>query len=149
MIAGDYALERHAGISRPQRVRAFLIGALTAVALAGIFAFQSAPEPPTLIAGQVSSKTILAPERVTFASQIETNEARAKAESAVADAYDPPNAEIAREQLRIANRVFEHIDSVRHDPFTTPEQRLEWGRAIPAVTLPTQTISRTLTLDEN
>lgn len=149
MIAGDYALERHAGMSRSQRVRAFLIGALTAVALAGIFAFQSTPEPPTLIAGQVSPKTILAPERVTFASQIATNDARAKAENGVADAYDPPSAEIARKQIQLANRVFDYVDSVRHDPFTTPEQRLEAVRAIQAVTLPTQTISRTLALDES
>src|SRR5512142_1346684 len=105
MIAGDYALERHAGMSRSQRVRAFLIGALTAVALAGIFAFQSMPEPPTLIAGQVSPKTILAPERVTFASQIATNDARVKAENGVADAYDPPSAEVARKQIQLANRV--------------------------------------------
>ncbi len=149
MIAGDYALGRQAGISRAQRASAIVIGTLTAVALAFAFAFQSAPETPLLAAGQVSSKTILAPERVTFASEIETNDARAKAEGAVPDAYDPPNAEIAREQIRIANRVFDHIDSVRHDPFSTPEQKLEWVRAIPTVTLPTLTLSRTLALDEN
>lgn len=149
MIAGDYALGQHTAMSRAQRARAIVIGTVTAAALAFVFAFQSTPEPPLLVAGQISPRTILAPERVTFASQIETNDARAKAESAVADAYDPPSAEIAREQIRMANRVFEHIDSVRHDTFSTPEQKLEWVRAIPAVTLPTLTLSRTLALDEN
>ena len=149
MIAGDLSLERRAPLSRWQRVRALLICALFTIAFAVVFAFQAGQEPPILVTGQVSSKTILAPDRVTFASQIETTDARAKAEATVQDVYDPPNAEIAREQLRLATRVFDHIDSVRHDPYSNADQKLEWVRSIPTVTVPTLTLTRTLALDEN
>ncbi len=149
MIAGDLSLGRPTSITRWQRVRAVSICALFVAALAIVFAFQGIQDAPALVAGQVSSKTILAPQRVTFASAIETNDARAKAEAAVPDVYDPPNADIAREQLRTASLVFDHIDSVRHDPFTTAEQKVEWVRSIPTVTLPSLTVSRTLSLDDN
>lgn len=149
MIAGDLSLQRRVHISRWQAARAILIIALFAAAFAFILAFQTAQESLPLVAGQVSPKPILAPERVTYPSQIETNDARVKAEAAVTDVYDPPNAELAREQVRLASRVLDHIDSLRHDPFTTPDQKLEWVRSIPTVTLSTQTLSRTLALDEN
>ncbi|HEX9074629.1 MAG TPA: HDIG domain-containing protein, partial [Anaerolineae bacterium] len=119
------------------------------VAFAFILAFQTVQETPPLVAGQVSLKAILAPERVTYASQIETTEARTKAEAAVAEVYDPPNADLAREQVRLASLVLDHIDSLRHDPFSTGDQKLEWVRSIPTITLSTQTLSRTLALDEN
>lgn len=148
MIAGDLSMGRRPVLSRWQSIRALLIGAAFALALGALFVYQSVEEPPLLVAGQVSSKTILAPDRVTYASQIDTFDARAKSEAAVQDVYDPPNAELAREQVRLATRVFDHIDSVRHDPYSTPEQKLEWVRSIPTVTLPTLTLSRTLSLDE-
>ncbi|MBI4789875.1 MAG: HDIG domain-containing protein [Chloroflexi bacterium] len=149
MIAGDFSLERRGAISRWQFARALLISALLASALAVVFAFQSGQEAPTLVAGQVSSKTILAPDRKSYDSDVQTNEAREKAQATIADVYDPPNAEIAREQLRLASRVFDHMDSVRHDPYSNPEQKLEWVRSIPTVTVPAASITRTLTLDEN
>jgi putative nucleotidyltransferase with HDIG domain len=149
MIAGDFSLSRRVPVSRWQVGRALLIGALFAAAFTFLFAFQSLQETIPLEAGQVSPKTILAPERVTYASQIQTRDARAKAETEVKDVYDPPNADLAREQVRLANRVFDHIDSVRHDPFSTADQKLEWVRAIPTLTLPILTLSQTLALDEN
>lgn len=148
MIAGDLAHSRPAPLSRWQATRALLLGAFSAIALALVLAFQATPDSVPLVAGQASTKTILAPERVTFASQIETDDARTKAESQVAEVYDPPNAELAREQVRSATRVFEHLDSVRHDPFMTIDQKVEWARSIPTLTLPVATMSRTLALDE-
>ncbi len=148
MIAGDLA-RRRAALSRGGRLIALVIGVLWTLVVMALFAFQWTPDSPTLIAGQVSPKAILAPERLTYASQIDTSEARARAESAIADVYDPPNPDLAREQLRVATRVFDHIDSVRHDPFTTSDQKLEWVVAIPGLALPSPAISRTLMLDEN
>ncbi len=149
MIAGDLVFQRQAPLTRWQVARALLIFAFFALALALIFAFQPSPETTALVAGQVSPKTILAPERTTYASQISTQDARAKAESQVKDVFDPPNAELAREQVRLATRIFDHVDSVRHDSYSSSEQKLEWVRSIPTITLPTQTVSRTLMLEEN
>ncbi len=148
MIAGDLALQRRVPLSRWQTARALLISVVFAGALAFIHAFESAPEPLRLEPGQASSKTILAPERITFASDIQTREARAKAEAEVKEVYDPPNADLAREQVRAASRVLDYVDSVRHDSYSPPARKLEWVQAIPTVMLPIQTISRTLALDE-
>lgn len=149
MIAGDLSLRRRVHLSRWQIARALLIGAGFAAALAFVLAFQVIPEPMPLEAGQFSAKTILAPERVTYASQVQTREARAKAEAEVQEVYDPPNADLAREQVRLASRVFEHLDSLRHDPYSDAERKLEGARAIPALTVPTSVLSQTLMLDEN
>ncbi|MCL4489500.1 MAG: HDIG domain-containing protein [Chloroflexi bacterium] len=148
MIAGELALNHPVSLSRWQFVRALLIGALFAAALGLILTFETLQGPVPFIAGQVSPKTILAPVRITFASQLETADARAKAEAQVQDVYDPANAELDREQVRLATRVFDHLDSVRHDPFTTLDQKLEWVQSIPTLTLPALTLSRTLALDE-
>ncbi len=149
MIAGDLSLKKRVTLSRWQWVRALFIGAAFAAALALIFAFQSAPEPIRLEPGQVSSKTILSPERVTFASQVQTNDARSKAEASVQDVYSPPDANLARDQVLTASHIFDYIDSVRHDPYSTNERKLEWVEGIPHLDLPTLTLSRTLGLDEN
>ncbi len=149
MIAGDLALQRTPALSRRQVARALLIALILAGALAFTFAFQAVPEPLRFEPGQVSSKTILAPERVTFPSTIQTSEAQAKAEADVADIYDPPSADLAREQVRRASNALNYADSVRSDPYSSTERKIQWLQAIPALTLPTQTLSRTLTLEDN
>ncbi len=149
MIAGDLVFQRQAPLTRWQGARALVIFASFALALALIFAFQPTSEATALVSGQVSTKTILAPARTTYISQISTRDARAKAESEVKDVFDPPNAELARQQVRLATRLFDHIDSVRHDPYSSAEQKLEWVRSIPTITLSAQTVSRTLMLEEN
>jgi len=148
MIAGDPLLNRSALFSKMQVARALLIGALFALALALVFAFQAAPEPLRLESGKASPKTILAPERVTFVSELLTDDARVKAEAQVKDLYDPPNADLARDRVRYANRVFDYFDSVRHDPYSVPERKLEWVEQISTLTVPSLIVSRTLSLEE-
>src|SRR5512137_934427 len=98
MIAGDPLLSRSAPYTPFVITRALLSGALFALMLAVIFAFQAAPEPLRLERGKPSPKTILAPERVTFVSHFLTDDARAKAETQVQDVYLAPDASLAREQ---------------------------------------------------
>lgn len=135
--------------SRGQSALALGIGIAFALALALLFSFQAAPEPLKLAASQASPKTILAPERITFVSEIQTQAARAKAAAAVLDVYDPPNAVLTREQVRRASQVLDSVDAIRRDPSSSPEQKINWVQALPAVTLPLLTISRTLALDDN
>ncbi|MCI0477569.1 MAG: HDIG domain-containing protein [Anaerolineales bacterium] len=148
MIAGDPLLSRSAHFTSLGILRALLIGALFALALALVFAFQAAPEPLRLEPGKPSPKTILAHERVTFISEILTEDARAKAEAQVKDVYDLPDASLARKQVRDANRILDYFDSVRHDPYSSLERKLEWVQQIPTLTLPTLMLSRTLALEE-
>lgn len=148
MIAGNPSFNRSARFSRWQAVRALLLGALFALVLASVFAFQAALDPLRFEPGKASPKTILAPERVTFVSAILTEDARAKAEAQVRDVYDPPDSNRAREQVRFAMRVFDYFDSVLHDPYSTPERKLEWVQQIPTLTASSLIVSRTLALDE-
>lgn len=148
MIAGDLALKRRINPTRAQWLRAMLIDASFALAFALLFAFQSIQEPVRLEAGQVNPQTIRSPERITFVSPIQTNEARTKAESEVKDVYDPPNADVARVQVRTANRVFDFVDSVRHDTYTNNERKLEQVQSIPNLSLSATALSRTLAMDD-
>jgi hypothetical protein len=148
MIAGDLSRKQRVSLTYGQWARAFIIGVAFAVALAFVFAFQPAQEPLRLEPGQVSPRTILSPERVTFASRIQTEEARRKAEASVKEVYDPPDANLARAQVRTASRIFDYIDSLRHDPYSAPERKLEWAQAISQLPLTSTVLSRTLALDE-
>lgn len=149
MFTGDWSLNRKIALTRGQALRASFILCGFAIALTVLFAFQPMPDNLRLDPGQVSPRTILAPERVTFISEIQTQEARARAEAQVKDVYDPPNAELARERVRWANRVLDYVDSVRNDPYSNAERKIDWVRQIPALPLSLQTISRTLTLDDD
>ncbi len=147
MIAGDLSHKQPVPLSHVQWARVLMIGALFAVALMLVCAFQTAPEPVRLVPGQVSPRTILAPERITYASEVQTQDARTKAEAAIPEVYTPPDANIARDQVKVASRVFGFVDSVRQDPYSKASQKLAWLQSIPNLTLPTATLSRTLALD--
>ncbi|MBI3740169.1 MAG: HDIG domain-containing protein [Chloroflexi bacterium] len=148
MIAGDPSFRRVSPLTPWQTARAFFIAIIFALALGILLAFQPLPDSFRLEAGKVSPKTILAPERVTFASQLQTEDARAKAEAQTKDVYDPPDANLARERVRLTRRVFDYIDSVRHDPYSDPAAKLDAVQAIPNLTLSVLALSRTLALDE-
>ena len=120
---------------------------LFALGLAGILAFQG-DEPPRLEVGKPSPKTILAPERVTYPSVPLTEAARAQAAAQVKEVYDPPDARLARQQVQEAIRIFNYFDALRHDPYSSLEQKIEWARQIPTLTLPLSILTHTLMLDE-
>jgi len=146
--ASDLPRHSNAPFSSLVILRALVIGTLTALVLAAIFAFRTTAEPLRLDVGKPSPQTILAPERVTFISPLLTEDARTQAQAQVSDVYDPPDANLARQQVREANRIFDYFDSVRHDPYSSPERKLEWVQQIPTLTLPSLVLSRTLALDE-
>ncbi|MBI3915115.1 MAG: HDIG domain-containing protein [Chloroflexi bacterium] len=150
MIAGEWAHARPpVVIARRDWFRAGILAAVFALALGALLAFQPLSDSLRLEPAKVSPKTLLAPERVTFASFAHTEEARAKAEILVKDIYDPPDANLARERVRVARRVLDYVDSLRHDPYSDFAAKLDGVQAIPALTLPTLTLSRTLALEEN
>lgn len=148
MISGDLSLAYHARFSLRRKLGILLIAILFAAALAFILSSFSVSEPNRLEAGQVSARTILAPDRVTYASEIQTSEAQSKAEAQVKDVYDPINPEIAREQVRKATAVLDYVDTVRHDSYSDSDTKVKWLLAVPNLNISAQTITRTLALDE-
>lgn len=149
MISGDFSSTRKISPPWRARVAAVSIALVCAVTLAYIFVFPETAELNRLEAGQVSARSILAPERITFASEIQTSEAQSKAQAAVRDIFDPPNPERARTQVSKAESVLDFVDTVRHDPYSDPEKKTRSILLIPDLNLPVITISRTLALDDN
>jgi cyclic-di-AMP phosphodiesterase PgpH len=138
---------RHAGL-------AVLIAVGTAILLTGIFAARLSlltalgPADASFVEGQASPINVLAPDRITFVSPLETSRAQDKAAATVADIYDPPSGEIARGQVRLATRIFDFMDTVRADPYSTVAEKIDWVEAVPTVTVSSDIVSRTLALDD-
>ena len=99
-------------------VRATLLSLFFVVIASLILVFQLLPtKQVTLEEGDVSPTDTRAPRKITYVSQILTEEAQAKAEANVRDAYDPPDARIARQQVTRVRQVLSYVDSVRHDAY--------------------------------
>lgn len=149
MISGDFSPLYPERATWRARFAAFFVAVLFAATLTAVFTYQRIDDAGRLEVGQVSARAILAPERITFASEIQTGEAQSKAQAAVKDVYDPPNPERARAQVNKASSVMEFVDTVRHDSYSDADKKMRALLAIPDLGLATLTLSRTLALDEN
>jgi putative nucleotidyltransferase with HDIG domain len=130
-------------------VRAILLSLLFVVVVSLILVFQLLPtEQVTLVEGDVSPADIRAPRKTTYVSQILTEEAQARAEADVRDAYDPPDARIARQQITRARQVLNYIDSVRYDAYAGLEAKTDWIAAVPDLDLTPEVIGQILLLSE-
>jgi putative nucleotidyltransferase with HDIG domain len=99
--------------------------------------------------GQAAEEDIKAPRRIEFVSEILTEAERRRALAAVTRVYDPLNRQTGREQVGLALQVLNFVDSVRADPYATPEyQRFCLGH-IESVDLSSQVITDTLALTED
>ena len=143
-----------ARLSRRQAVTAIAIAAATAILLAAVIATRLtiltplAPTDVSFVEGQASPVNVLAPDRITFVSNLETTQAQDKAAATVLDVYDPPDGEIARAQVRLAARILDFLDTVRADPYTTRAEKIDWVTAVPTVTVASEVVSRTIALDD-
>lgn len=143
----DTAQERPA-LRRALRILLFCV--LLAAALSFILIFQFLPSQINLEVGDVSPQDIHAPSRITYQSDIMTEEERERAEAAVEEVYDydPADATIARQQINHARKIFDYVDVVRHDPYATTETKMELIEAIEGVDLSPTALRGTVTLDE-
>ena len=110
------------------------------------------PFPPAgglqLQEGDVSPTDVRAPRRFSFISQVLTEQARQRAEDAVQDIYDPPQARIARQQMERARAVLNFVDMVRTDPFASTARKSEWLGSIADVNLSPEAIKALLMMDD-
>ncbi|MGQ9793109.1 MAG: HD family phosphohydrolase [Anaerolineae bacterium] len=99
--------------------------------------------------GDVASRDILAPRRITYISEVETEAARARAEAAVAEIYDLPDASITRRQIARARQILDYFDSVRADAYASMEEKRELIAAVNDLVLTDNIINGVLTADNN
>jgi membrane-associated HD superfamily phosphohydrolase len=142
MISGDLSLSQRTHLSFGRKLGVLFIALLFAAALAFVLGSFTILDSNRLEPGQVSSRTILAPDRVTYTSEIQTREAQSRAETQVKDVYDPVDPEIARNQVRQATAVLDYVDTVRHDPYSDVDTKIRWMQSVPNLNLPAQVISR-------
>jgi len=129
-------------------VRISLFCFLLIVALTFILSFQFLPSQVRLDVGDVSPQDVRSPSRITYNSDIRTEEARQRAEGAVEEIYDAADASVAREQIEHVRQIFDYVDAVRNDVYATTEDKIELIEAIPDLELPPTAIHDTVNLDE-
>jgi len=100
----------------------------------------------------VSSSEILAPSDYSYASEVLTEQARQDAANAVPNYYDPPDSQVARQQLGRLQAVLTIIDSDRvelRETGTSREQILEELTSLENLQLDEETANIILDLQDN
>lgn len=129
-------------------VRILLFCLSLVAALSFILSFQFLPSQINLEVGDVSPRDIHAPRRITYMSNIRSDEERERAEAAVEEVYNPADPSIARQQISHAGQIFEYVNAVRHDEYATGEQKTQLIEAIPGIELPPTAAADTVALDD-
>ncbi len=143
---------RPAIVSPSKRTTLALIG--TAVfAFAGIVAAQLsryyATGNVTMTAGHVASRDIRAPRQITYISDIETSRQRDLAAASVAPIFSPPDAQIARQQLRAMREVLNDIAAIRSDPALNVTEKIARLTSLPDLPLDSATAERILGINDS
>jgi putative nucleotidyltransferase with HDIG domain len=99
-------------------------------------------------AGSIAPQDFRAPITLTYDSDVLTERARQAAANAVSSVYDPPDPNVARQQLQLVRRILDYIEDVRRDPFGTAAQKADDLHAITALTLDDTIVSTILELDD-
>jgi len=100
----------------------------------------------------VSSSEILAPSDYSYASEVLTEQARQDAANAVPNYYDPPDSQVARQQLGRLQAVLTVIDSDRvelRETGTPREQIVEEITSLENLQLDEETANLILALQDN
>lgn len=128
-----------------QTLSAWLVGALLAVGIALVLSLPVSPHGQvTLQQGQVAPRDIRAPRRITYVSNLLTQEAREQAATAILPVYTPPDPAVARAQVARARQILDFIRAVRADPLATPAEKRAALQAIEGLLLPRLTLEQIL-----
>ena len=144
-------LQRRAPLPRRADLRTALLGLLF-ILLSGLVLSLRVPatdDIAQLRVGDVAQRDVLAQRRISYVSEIETEAARARAEAAVPDIYDLPDASIARRQIARARQILDYFDSVRADTYAEPDEKRELIAAVNDLVITDGIITGLLTTDNN
>jgi membrane-associated HD superfamily phosphohydrolase len=141
---------------QPQRTvgRALFLTLLLLVTAGVAFMALAAPyvaplSSPSLQLGQVAPEEILAPQDITYQSEVLTEQQRESAVRTVAPVYTSPDTNIARQQLENLRAALAFITSVRADSFSTLEQKLADIAALENIYLDQETALSILGLSDS
>ena len=86
--------------------------------------------------GDVSPVDIRAPRNLRYESEVLTRAAREQAARQVPVVYDAPQPQVARQQLIRLREIIDFINTVRANPYATPEEKTREIQAITDLALP-------------
>ncbi|MEW6231613.1 MAG: HDIG domain-containing metalloprotein [Chloroflexota bacterium] len=124
-----------------------VFSAFMAVALTLVLAFQFLPGQVTLKVGDVSRQNIKAPKRVSYTSQIKTNEARDQALASIAEVYEY-DAALVQQQKASALAVCNSISLLRNDLSLSLDQKRDRLQKLPGLSLSSLSASEILFINE-
>lgn len=133
---------------RGRLLRGLVVGLFLAFSLSLILVLQFLPSEVDLEIGEVSPTDIRSPRRITYVSEVMTEEERKAAEEVAPPVYDPADPEVLRRQLEKAQTVFAYVDSVRHDPYANREEKESLLSQIPGISLIGDAAAQTLEASE-
>lgn len=123
---------------------AFVVISTLIVAFDSIFLSQNAVT--ALEIGSIAPNDIRAPFSTTFLSEVLTERRRREALEGISPIYAPPDPNVARQQIQLLRQILDFIDSVRSDPFGTPEQKRDDLNSITALRLDAAIIDAILSM---
>jgi hypothetical protein len=128
---------------------AVLVFALMATVLVAADAiFAGGRNVSTLQIGDIAQQNIRSPIASTYTSDILTQRSREEAANAVPQVYDPPDANVLRNQTQLARQILDFIRNIRRDPFGTTDQKISDINQITALTLDDTIVRDILDIDD-
>ncbi|MFZ4659184.1 MAG: HD family phosphohydrolase [Caldilineaceae bacterium] len=85
--------------------------------------------------GQVAPTDISSPARITYASDVLTEQARERAAQVVPEQYDSTEGRVRRQQFNRSREILAFITAIRNDPHTSPELQVDYLLAISELAL--------------
>lgn len=110
--------------------------------------FQTQNNISTLQVGSIVGEDVRAPLSVTYVSDVLTERERRAAMESVTPIYDPPDPNVARQQIMLLQQILDFIDNVRRDPYGTEQQKIEDISQISALQLDPAIIRTILQMDD-
>lgn len=110
--------------------------------------FQTQNTIASLEVGSIVAEDVRAPVNVTYVSDVLTERQRQAAMESVAVIYDPPDPNVARQQIILLQQILDFIDNVRRDPYGTQQQKIADISMIMALRLEQSVTESILQMDD-
>ncbi len=134
---------------RQRSILWIFVGVLTLV-LALVLAFDIVSGPRvSAILGEPAPDDVLAPQSITYVSEVRTERARQQAASVIQDQYTPLDLSIARAQKNLVGAVFGFVEVVRADAKADPDTKLAYLHQIQGLEIDDQVATDLLALSQS
>ena len=111
--------------------------------------FQTQSSIAALEVGSIAEQDIRSPVSTTYVSEVLTERRQQAAVDSVSPIYDPPDTNVARQQITLLQQILDFIDNVRRDPFGTPQQKISDVNYVTALQLDQPIIESILQMDDD